>query len=88
LSEDQLHAQQIAEILRMQDFVKSVMPVETNIIIFEVNPSYTAAEITEKLKEKGVLVYAISVNRVRMVLHLDITASMVAHTCSILTGLK
>ena len=88
LSEDHRHAQQIAKTLQEQHFVKNIMPAETNIIIFEVNPPYTAMQVTEKLKEKGVLVYAISATRVRMVLHLDITPSMVANTCSILNGLE
>jgi threonine aldolase len=88
LSEDHRHAQQIVKTLQEQHFVKSIMPAETNIIIFEATPPYTAMQLTEKLKEKGVLVYAISATRIRMVLHLDITASMVADTCSILNGLE
>ncbi|HRP58008.1 GntG family PLP-dependent aldolase [Agriterribacter sp.] len=88
LSEDHRNAQQIATLLQGQHFVKSVMPVETNIIIFEVNPLYTARQVAEKLKENGVLVYAISPVRVRMVLHLDVTPAMVARTCSVLTGLQ
>ena len=64
------------------------MPAETNIIIFEVKPPYTARQVTDKLKEKGVLVYAISPVRVRMVLHLDVTAAMVNQTCAVMTGLQ
>ncbi|HTN08292.1 GntG family PLP-dependent aldolase [Agriterribacter sp.] len=88
LSEDHGHAQQIAETLQVQDFVKSMMPVETNIIIFEVNPPYTALLLTQKLKEHGVLVYAISPTRIRMVLHLGITPAMVNTTCAVVAGLQ
>lgn len=88
LSEDHRHAQQIAKALEASHFVKTILPAETNIIIFEVNPPYTARQVTDKLKEKGVLVYAISPTRVRLVLHLDITAAMVNQTCAVLAGLQ
>ncbi len=88
LSEDHRHAQQIAKALEAPHFVKTILPAETNIIIFEVNPPYTARQVTDKLKEKGVLVYAISPTRVRLVLHLDITAAMVNQTCAVLAGLQ
>ena len=61
-------------------FVKMVLPVETNIIIFELNHTITASTLVEKLKENDILGYAISPNRVRLVVHLDITEEMVART--------
>lgn len=88
LSEDHAHARQIAGVLEKQPFIKSVMPVETNIIIFEVNPSYTAAHVTAKLKEKGVLVNAVSATRVRMVTHLDISPAMVNTACNVIAGFE
>ena len=57
---------------------KGVFPVETNIIIFEMRP--TAADIVETLKEKNILCYAIAPDRVRLVVHLDITEEMVNKT--------
>ena len=87
LSEDHAHARQIAGVLEEQHFVKSVLPVETNIIIFEVNPPYTAAEVAGKLKEKSVLVYAISAMRVRMVTHLDISPAMAHAACAAVASL-
>ena len=56
-----------------------VLPVETNIIIFELMEN-TAAGIVNRLKEKEILGYAIAPNRVRLVLHLDITEDMVQQT--------
>lgn len=86
LSEDHAHARQIAGVLEKQHFVKSIMPVETNIIIFEVNSPYTAAHITGKLKERGVLVNAVSARRVRMVTHLDISPAMAEAACDVIAG--
>ena len=80
LKEDHDHARQIADALRAKNFVKMILPVETNIIIFEFDDSITPPEFVMKLKEKNVLGYAISPNRVRLVTHLDITEEMVKRT--------
>ena len=80
LEEDHQHAKQIATFLDTSKYVKHILPVETNIIIFETTESITAPELVARLKEKGILGYAIAPNRVRLVLHLDITPQMVEHT--------
>ncbi len=80
LSEDHDHARQIAEAITAKEFVKIVLPVETNIIIFELKDSFTAPDLVAKLKEQSILGYAISPNRVRLVVHLDISKEMVART--------
>jgi threonine aldolase len=80
LAEDHRHAQLIAGTLSEKDFVAGLLPVETNIIIFEVQGRFTAKELAAKLKEKGILVIAISPTQVRMVLHLDISSDQVQQT--------
>jgi threonine aldolase len=80
LAEDHVHTQQIAAAVAAKDFVKVVLPVETNIIIFELKDTITAPELVARLKEHAILGYAISPNRVRLVVHLDITNDMVTKT--------
>jgi threonine aldolase len=80
LSIDHEHSKQIAEVIAQKKFTKFVLPVETNIIIFELNDGITAPELVSKLKEKHILGYAISPNRVRLVIHLDINKEMVHQT--------
>jgi threonine aldolase len=80
LSEDHDHARQIARAIAEKGFVKMVLPVETNIIIFELKDSMTAPDLVAKLKEQSILGYAISPNRVRLVVHLDISKEMVTRT--------
>ena len=80
LEEDHQHAKQIAASLVTSKYVNHILPVETNIIIFETTESITAPELVARLKEKEILGYAIAPNRVRLVLHLDITPQMVEHT--------
>lgn len=80
LAEDHLHALQIGEAIAKKSFVKMVLPVETNIIIFELKDGITAPELVSKLKEQHILGYAIAPDRVRLVTHLDITKEMAAAT--------
>lgn len=87
LKDDHEHAKQIAAAISKKDFVQLVLPVETNIIIFELRDGTTAPALVNKLKEKEILCYAIALNRVRLVLHLDITEEMVSKTIDIISSL-
>lgn len=80
LKEDHDHAKAIAAALSKKEFVKEVLPVETNIIIFGVKAPYDAKSFVDKLKDYGILGYAISASQVRLVTHLDISADMTAKT--------
>jgi threonine aldolase len=94
LAEDHAHARQIADAILNKSFTKFVLPVETNIIIFELNDGpkglpgrNTAPDLVSKLKEQNILGYAISPNRVRLVVHLDISREMVQQTIQIFNQL-
>ncbi len=80
LEVDHINAKKIAEAISSSPLVKTVLPVETNIIIFELKDDSTAPKMVQKLKEYNILAYAISHNRIRLVLHLDITEAMVLYT--------
>ena len=77
LEQDHIHAKEIAHELLKKDFIGKMLPVETNILIFEVQGSYTAASFTEYMKDRDILCIAISPTQVRMVTHLDVTGAMV-----------
>ena len=87
LEEDHIHAKKIAEAISKKEFVKMVLPVETNIIIFELDDTITAPNLVSKLKLENILGYAISPNRVRLVLHLDINEQMVNKTIEVFNSL-
>ena len=87
LKEDHQNAKQIAASLSSKDFVESVLPVETNIIIFNVTGKYTPQTLVAKLKEYNILGYAISPTQVRLVLHLDINPEMVNKTIDVINKL-
>ncbi|HVZ98626.1 MAG TPA: GntG family PLP-dependent aldolase [Chitinophagaceae bacterium] len=81
---DHLHAKKIAEALLKKSFIGKMMPVETNILIFEVQDHFTPVSFAEKLKQHDILVMPISESQVRMVLHLDVTESMVNDTIGLI----
>jgi threonine aldolase len=80
LSDDHMHAREIAGALAKKSFVGSIMPVDTNIIIFEVVNNFTVQQLSNEFEKEGILVMPISATQIRMVLHLDITKEMVKKT--------
>ena len=83
LSVDHDNARRIGSAIAKNKQVASVLPVETNIIIFELADPTASPALVAKLKEQGILGYSISPNRVRLVVHLDITETMVAKTIEV-----
>jgi threonine aldolase len=87
LADDHRHAQQIVGALQEKDFVGEILPVETNIIIFEVKGRFTASELAGLFKEQGISVIAISPRQIRMVVHLDIHPNDLSRTIEVIRGI-
>lgn len=87
LAQDHAHAQQLAAAFQKKEFVSYLLPVETNIIIFGVQPPYTPAGLVEKFKAEGILIYPFSSSSIRLVVHLDITPDMVQKTINTINNL-
>jgi threonine aldolase len=87
LEEDHQHAKQIAAVLGKKDFIGKIMPVETNIVIFEVKDSYTPKAFCKKLEEYDILCLSISATQVRMVTHLDFTKEMLNKLLKVIEAL-
>jgi len=87
LADDHVAAKEIARALIEKDFIGKIMPVETNIIIFEVINSYMPKELVEKLKQDDILCLAISATQVRMVTHLDVTKEMLKKLVQVIEAL-
>lgn len=84
---DHIHAKQISEALLKKDFVRSILPVETNIIIFELGEPFTAKSFAALLREKDIFALPVSANQVRFVTHLGVTEVMVKKTLSLINQL-
>jgi threonine aldolase len=87
LAQDHEHARQIADALRKKEFTGAILPVETNIIIFEIKSPAQPQDIVARLKEHDIYTIAISPSQIRMVLHLDITEVMVKKTIEVINSL-
>lgn len=88
LAQDHAHAKQIEASLLSHPLVEMVIPVETNIIIFQLKPTITAADMVEKLKEKGILCFATGKQTIRFVTHLDVSEEMVGRTLEMIKEIK
>ena len=88
LQEDHINAKKIESVLKKCSFIKQILPVETNIIIFELTDSISADNFVLKLKEQGVLCTGFGGQSIRMVTHLDAPNSMCDKVCVILEQLK
>jgi len=85
LSEDHNKAKEIAVLLSKKDFVKSVAPVDTNIIIFELEQKLLSQEVfIQKMNSQGVRLISMGTGKLRLVTHLDYTTAMHHRFLSIL----
>jgi len=80
LKEDHTKALAIRDALLKKDFVKEIFEVETNIVIANIEGKYNATQLAAALKEKNILVIAMTPTLIRFVVHLDITNEMLAST--------
>ncbi|HCL05570.1 MAG TPA: low-specificity L-threonine aldolase [Chitinophagaceae bacterium] len=87
LKEDHEHAQILAQALKEKDFVGEILPVETNIIIFEVKGRFTAPDLVTILQRSNILAIAISPTQIRLVVYLDITPAKIQDTVNVLKAL-
>ncbi|MCO4291949.1 aminotransferase class I/II-fold pyridoxal phosphate-dependent enzyme [Solitalea sp. MAHUQ-68] len=76
LVEDHQRAKTIETALTKCSFVKSVVPVETNIVIFELIDSVSEAGFIQKMKEQNILCASPGKQHIRFVTHLDFTDAM------------
>jgi len=87
LAEDHEHAKEIAAALSSKPFIGKMMPVETNILIFEVIGDHTPASFCNKLRQHKILCLPISATQVRMVTHLDISKEMIKNLVHVIEAL-
>lgn len=76
LKEDHNKAKDIGKTLEKQQWIKKVEPIETNIVIFELNDDINETAFLNKLKDKQIYIISMGSNKLRMVTHLDYTSQM------------
>jgi len=77
LVEDHQKAQGIGKLLKKLTFINRVEPIETNIIIFEIDEKIMTGEFfIEKLRQNNVHIIGMGQGKLRIVTHLDYTDAM------------
>jgi threonine aldolase len=87
LATDHLLAKKIGEALQKHPFIKEVMPVETNLVIFELTEGRDRSHFISGLREKDILLLPISDRKLRIVTHLDISEEMVEYFLNVIDDL-
>lgn len=87
LAEDHIKAKQLGDLLAKQNYIKKVEPVETNIVIFELNTTYSETTFTEKMNQQHIRLSNMGQGKLRIVTHHDYTDAMHSKFCEVLVGL-
>ncbi len=87
LAKDHSRAKVLGETLGKCHLVKSVEPIETNIVIFNVVDSVNETEFIDSFKEQDILFISLGHGKLRMVTHLDFTDEMLEKVVAVIQKL-
>ena len=88
LAEDHQKVLEIGQILENLHFIKKVEPIETNIIIFEIDEkAISEFDFVNQLAEKGISIIGMGQGKLRIVTHMDYTNAMHGSFLAILKNL-
>lgn len=88
LKEDHTRARVLGKELSQLSWIKSVMPVDTNIVIFSVVDSTTPENILAQLNNEEVKAIKFGPQEIRLVTHLDFDDKMLEKAVKVLTKIK
>lgn len=72
IGEDHRRAKEIANVLATQSYVKELIPVSTNIVIFKLRDDVPSEQFINYLKANGIIANTMGKQTMRFVTHLDI----------------
>ncbi|CAN5616402.1 GntG family PLP-dependent aldolase [soil metagenome] len=88
LKEDHVRAKALGNILKAKSYVRSIMPVDTNIIVFELNHEISPSQFLAKINEHNVKALAFGANQIRLVTHLDFNDLMLEKAVTVFNKLS
>jgi len=88
LSEDHKKAKALELLLSSQNYVETVLPVETNVVIFKLHDKFAMETFLNYLQKNEVKAVSMGRQLIRFVMHLDITNAQFERLCSIVTSFK
>jgi threonine aldolase len=84
LKEDHGRARALGKSLSAKPWVKTLLPVDTNIVVFTLQDVLPVEKFLETLKGQGILAVPFGRQTVRMVTHLDFNDTMLDQTLNVL----
>lgn len=88
LSEDHDKAKSLEQLLLSQNYVETVMPVETNVVIVKLRDAFPMEVFLTHLQNKGVKAVSMGKQLIRFVMHLDIDSELFERLCTVLSAFK
>ena len=88
LNEDHRRAREISDCLQNMVIVKSIEPVETNIIIFSLNSAENETKFIKYLKDREIHIMKLGKGKIRIVTHRNYTEEQHEYLLTILTKMK
>jgi threonine aldolase len=84
LKEDHTRAKRLAETMSRLNYIDNVLPVDTNIIIFNLNDKLKPEEFVQRLGSHNIKAVGFGKQAIRFVTHLDFTDDMLSKTEEVL----
>jgi threonine aldolase len=84
LKEDHARARILGETLKALPYVESLLPVDSNIVIFTLTNQMKSDDLVLKLKKEGIVSTGFGKQTIRFVTHLDFTDAMLDKTIRVL----
>lgn len=88
LKEDHKRAKQLESVLGNLSYVENILPVDTNIVIFNLKANVKPEEFLQKLTSNNIKATSFGKQAIRFVTHLDFTDEMLEKTENILKTIK
>ena len=88
LREDHQRAKELGKVMAGLPYVQNVLPVETNIIIFDLSDKMPPEDFVKKLGKENIKAVGFGKQAVRFVTHLDFTDAMLERTIRVLKKLS
>ncbi|MBT8259858.1 MAG: threonine aldolase [Flavobacteriaceae bacterium] len=88
LTEDHKKAKEIGKVLSQCTLIKTVEPIETNIVIFELSDCVSESLFLEKLEAEQIYIIGMGGGKLRIVTHMDYTDAMHDKVLDIISNLR
>ncbi|MDQ3048485.1 MAG: threonine aldolase, partial [Bacteroidota bacterium] len=87
LKEDHKRAAALSDTMRGLSYIDSVLPVDTNIIIFNLNEKLQPEAFVKKLADNNIKAVGFGKQAIRFVTHLDFNDDMLEKTIKVLKSI-